>query len=728
MAVEDKLLDHKSNNFLASICFTRANIHGVAFLDISTGEFLVSEGDIQHIEKLIHSFLPKEIIFSKSYKQKYLDLFGEQVFHFTLDEWIFTEDFSSEKLQDQFSVNNFKGFGIEDMLLAKIAAGSCLHYLSTTENGRPAHINSIKRIHADDYLWMDKFTIKNLELVEAGHSTGTALIDVLDKTSSPMGARMLKKWLLLPLIDYEKIRKRLGIVEFMIKEDEFQDLLTSQLKSIGDLERLISKISLFRVNPRELNHLKNALIAIKPILSYLKETDFESIKELIESFDLCDNLVQSISKQLVENPPTSIQKGGVIATGFHEELDDLRNTISNSKDLLLDIQKHEAEKTGINNLKIGFNNVFGYFLEVTNRYKDQGLIPDNWVRKQTLSNAERYVTEELKKLEHKILTAEERIKDVESELFDQLILEAQKFIHPVQKNADCLGYLDCLSSFARLAIYNQFCKPEVNETYIIDIKDGRHPVIEELLPIGESYVPNDIHLNNEDTQIMMITGPNMSGKSAVLRQTALICLLAQMGSYVPASSAKLGIIDKLFSRVGASDNISSGESTFMVEMNETASIMNNISSRSLILMDEIGRGTSTYDGISIAWSLAEYLHDNKKARPKTLFATHYHELNELANRHSRIKNYNVSVKEIGQKVLFLRKLVAGGSLHSFGIHVAKMAGITSKSIVERAAHEILVQLEQKSIDNGDGEKSFEGQPGFQIFRKKIREDLLNQCN
>ena len=704
IAIDDKLLDHKSNNFLASVHFGKKNRIGLSFLDISTGEFLVCEGEPAYIDKLIQSFNPSEIILSKDHQEKFKELFGSRFYLFTLDEWVYHFDYCREKLIEHFEVVSLKGFGIEEMDLAQIAAGASLHYLATTENNNLKHITNISRIQEDRYVWLDRFTIRNLELMYSNHEGGVSLIEVLDQTVSPMGARLLKKWVILPLKSIPLIQNRLNTVQFFIEQQELGSQIEQQIRLIGDLERLISKVPLGKINPREVRQLKRALEAIDPIKAMLAATDSSFLQKIEEGLNPCPNLIEKIGKTIVEDPPANMAKGSFIASDLDEELDELRDLIANSKQRLLEIQQREAEKTGITNLKIGFNNVFGYYLEVTNKYK--GMAPEEWVRKQTLTNSERYITEELKLLETKILGAQDQIQAIEERIFSELVLELSDYIRPVQHNASLIGRLDCLLSFAKLAQKNKYRKPNITEDFVIDIKAGRHPVIEKQLPLGESYVPNDVYLDNDSQQIMMITGPNMAGKSALLRQTALIALMAQMGSFVPADEANLGIIDKVFTRVGASDNISSGESTFMVEMNETASIMNNISDRSLILLDEIGRGTSTYDGISIAWSIAEYLHTNGSVRPKTLFATHYHELNELANRFERIKNFNIATKEIGQKVIFLRKLVPGGSQHSFGIHVAKMAGMP-KSIVQRAS-KILEQLEKKSITQEKKELTKEG--------------------
>jgi DNA mismatch repair protein MutS len=698
VTIDDALLDRKSNNYLASVHFTSRGHHGIAFLDISTGDFLVSEGSIEGIYKLIESFTPSEIIHSKSYTKLLQDQFGDKYYNYALDEWVYTEDFTREKLLDKFAVTNLKGFGIEEMMMAQVAGGAAIHYLSTTKNDRLSHISAIQRIQSDDFVWLDRFTIRNLELVNSFHETGKSLLHIIDQTSTPMGARMLRKWVMMPLIAVSKINERLDAVAYLLQESSATLNIDTHIKKIGDLERIVSKLSMGKVAPREIIQLGEAISMTNEIKNAFSEVSIPLIANLAAHLNTCETAKSLIDKSIKLDPPSMISKGGVINDGFNADLDELRSIIKNSKAILLDLQNREAEKTGITNLKIGFNGVFGYFLEVTNKYKDQDLIPSHWVRKQTLSNAERYITDELKILEDKILNAEDKILELEESLYNDLINNLMSFIDVLQVNARVIAQIDCLISFAKQASRNQYCKPHINDGLEIKIKSGRHPVIEQQLPIDQAYVPNDIVLDNQDLQIMMITGPNMSGKSAVLRQTALIVLMAQMGSYVPAEAAEIGFVDKIFTRVGASDNISSGESTFMLEMNETASIMNNISERSLILLDEIGRGTSTYDGISIAWSLAEYLHNNKKATPKTLFATHYHELNELADKYPRIKNYHVTTKEVGNKVIFLRKLVQGGSEHSFGIHVAAMAGMP-RTIVERAS-EILLELEKKSLNNG----------------------------
>ena len=704
VAIDDKLLDHKANNYLASLAFGKKSRFGLALLDVSTGEFLVSEGSAAYIDKLLQSFSPSEIIFGKGYAKAFHEHFGDKFYTFPLDDWIYTEDYTREKLLEKFQVQSLKGFGVEELALAQVAAGAVLHYLATTENKNLQHLTSINRIQADRYVWLDRFTIRNLELIHSPHPSGVPLIDILDATLSPMGARLLKKWVVLPLKDRSRVEARLEMVSHFLTHPDFNTEIEQQIRLIGDLERLISKVPLGKINPREVVQLGSALAAIQPIKAVLTQSESAALRQIGEGLQNCRALREQIEREVIPEPPVNLNKGGVMADGINGDLDELRSIISNSKDLLLDIQKVEAEKTGIASLKIGFNNVFGYYLEVTNKYKNQGLIPDNWIRKQTLTNAERYITEDLKKLEAKILGAEEKILALEEGLFADLIHRIHDYIHPIQQNAQLLAKVDCLQSFARVAIKNGYTRPEINDGHRIHIQEGRHPVIEQHLDLGETYVPNDVFLDNEEQQILMITGPNMAGKSAVLRQTALICLMAQMGCFVPAAKAQIGIIDKVFTRVGATDNISSGESTFMVEMNETASIMNNISDRSLILLDEIGRGTSTYDGISIAWSIAEFLHNHASAQPKTLFATHYHELNELANKFPRIKNFNIATKQVNNKVIFLRKLVPGGSNHSFGIYVAQLAGMP-RAIVQRA-NKILQQLEQKAIvPQGEGASS-----------------------
>ena len=701
VTVDDNILDGRQNNYLASVHFTSKKEWGVAFLDISTGDFMVSEGTPASIEKLIDSFNPSEIITSKAFSHEYEKVFGERYYHYGIDEWVYMYDYAREKILDKFDVTNLKGFGIEDMPWAQIAAGAILHYLNITQNQKTAHISRINRIQSENYVWLDRFTIRNLELIRSTHESGKTLADIMDKTVTPMGARLMKNWILLPLLSLERIRTRLDMVEYFVEKYYDQESLTELLRQVGDLERIASKLAMEKINPRELLQLKKSLELLPDILSVLNGSSHKALVMMADKIQLCEALKNDIHNTLSDDPPVLLAKGNVIKQGCHDELDELRHVIKNSKQLLIEIQTREIERTGINSLKIGYNNVFGYYLEVTNKYKDHDRIPESWVRKQTLSNAERYISDELKQLETKILTAEERIQALEEKIYTELVVKVSSYLDPIQQNARNLAMLDCVLSLAHIAEKHNYCRPIVDDSLVLDLKAARHPVIERQLEAGHAYVPNDIYLSNEDVQIMMITGPNMSGKSAVLRQTALIALMAQMGSFVPAESAHIGLVDKVFTRVGASDNISSGESTFMLEMNETASIMNNVSERSLILLDEIGRGTSTYDGISIAWSLAEFLH-NGRVRPKTLFATHYHELNELADKYPRIRNFNVATKEIGNKVIFLRKLTEGGCEHSFGIHVAAMAGMP-KDIITRAM-EILSDLEKKSIQS-DGQKS-----------------------
>jgi len=695
-AIDEKLLDHRSNNFLASLYRPSSDFLALSIVDISTGEFYVIEGTWNDIARLLQGFAPTEVIMPKSVIKEFQARFSSAYYVFGIDEWVYTVDYTREKLLEQFNVTSLKGFGIEDMTGGKMAAGATIHYLHSTEKRQLGHIRSIQRLTLDKYLWLDAFTVRNLELLSPQQSGGTALIDVLDRTVTPMGSRMLKSWVVMPLLSLEAIESRLNRVAFFMADKNLMESFQAVLKQIGDVERIASKLALRRISPRDLVQLKRSLQRLPELISKLKKTE---LPELIKNADLlneCTIAHEMISKQMNDDGPALLSKGGVFRSGFHDELDELLNLVNNSKDILLEIQQSEASKTGITNLKIGYNNVFGYYLEVTNRYKDLGLIPENWIRKQTLTGAERYITDELKKLESKILGAEERISVLEEYLYEQLVESLQEFISPILNNANIIAQLDVLLSLSQIAGKNRYTRPHVNDSLELIIEGGRHPVIEENLPISEAYVPNDLELDPENNQIILITGPNMAGKSAILRQTALIALMAQMGSFVPADRATIGLVDKIFTRVGATDNISSGESTFMVEMNETANIMNNISSRSLILLDEIGRGTSTYDGISIAWSLAEYLHNHPKHRPRTLFATHYHELSELENSHSRIKNFHVATQEINGKVLFLRKLMPGSTQHSFGIHVARMAGMPHE-IINRAS-QIMTTLESKHID------------------------------
>lgn len=694
VSFNDNVLEKKQNNFLASIHVGKNNL-GIAFLDISTGEFYAAEGSETYVYKLIQSFSPAEIIFSKPQREKFENQFSEEFATFALDEWVYATDYTYEKLTTQFKTANLKGFGIEGMAEAIIAAGATLHYLEATEHKDTHHIASISRIDEDKYVWLDKFTIRNLEIVNPQQEGGVPLIQILDKTVTAMGSRQLRKWMILPLKEKSAVEERLDVVETFYQHEELAEKIIDQLGHIADLERLISKVAVGRINPREMIQLKRSLQAAIPIKDLLVKQASPSLKKLGDQLERCEFLLTKIESELKEDAPMLLHQGGIIKEGVDAELDELRSIAFSGKDYLLKIQKREVEKTGISSLKISYNKVFGYYLEVSNAHKDK--VPSEWIRKQTLVNAERYITEELKTYEEKILNAEDKLTVIEQKLFQNLILQAADFISQIQQNARVIAVLDCLLSFAVVAKTNRYAKPEVNDTTIIDIKDGRHPVIEKQLPIGESYVPNDIYLDNEIQQILVITGPNMAGKSALLRQTALIVLMAQIGSFVPVASAKLGMVDKVFTRVGASDNLSRGESTFMVEMMETASILNNLSNRSLILMDEIGRGTSTYDGVSIAWAIVEYLHNHKEFKAKTLFATHYHELNQLAEDLVRVKNFNVSVKETGEKIIFMRKLKEGGSEHSFGIHVAQLAGMPNKIVIR--ANEILHFLEKDKHKN-----------------------------
>ncbi|MDG2086518.1 MAG: DNA mismatch repair protein MutS [Flavobacteriales bacterium] len=687
VSYNDLTLENKRNNFLATIYYGKLYI-GISFLDVSTGEFLVGEGTKDYIDKLLNSFEPMEIIYQKDKKNKIEIDFNITSSTFMLEDWVFNFDYSNELLNKQFDTKSLKGFGILDLQEGVIAAGVALHYLNETKHQKTKHILNISRIHKDHYVWMDRFTIRNLELFSSTNEGAVTLIDILDNTNSPMGGRMLRRWLALPLKDVNHIRLRHQIVDEIFSDDVITNILIKEIRAIGDLERLISKVATLRINPRECCRLKDALLSLKPIKNLCNTTNVNALRDILNKIDLCVSIISKIEAEISDDPPLLIHKGNVIKTGINKELDDLRSIQSSGKDFLNKILNREIKNTGINSLKISFNNVFGYYLEVRNKYKDQ--VPSNWIRKQTLVNAERYITEELKEYENKILSAEDKIQTIESRLYNDLVLSLTEFIEPIQINANLVSQLDCLLSFSLIAKKNNYCKPQVNISSKLVIKQGRHPVIEQQLDAGDTYVPNDIFLDRDQQQIMMITGPNMSGKSALLRQTALIVLMSQIGSYVPANSAEIGLVDKIFTRVGASDNISMGESTFMVEMSETASILNNLSENSLILMDEIGRGTSTYDGVSIAWAIAEYLH-NHKTKAKTLFATHYHELNEMAKEFSRIKNYNVSVKENGKNIIFIRTLKQGGSEHSFGIHVAKIAGIPKK-VVEKAS-KILKKLE-----------------------------------
>ncbi|MDB9775655.1 DNA mismatch repair protein MutS [Vicingaceae bacterium] len=730
ISYSDKVLDHKSNNFLASVHFSKKSI-GVSFVDVSTGEFLVAEGSTEYIDKLLQSFAPAEIIFQKKHKPLFEGSFGKGHYTYTLEDWVFTQEFSEDVLLKHFQTKSLKGFGVEDYQNGVVAAGAVLHYLADNKHNQLQHISAISRIEEDRYVWLDRFTIRNLELIHSPHENAKTLIDVIDDTISPMGSRMLKRWIALPLKDIQPIEERLNVVTEFIKNEQSAQLLKVSLERIGDLERLISRAAVGRISPREVGQLNRALSEIGPIKELCSATTNEALKKIGEQLNPCGTIQERIQRELVDEPPVALSKGDVIAAGVNAELDELRELKKNGKDSLLKIQQRESEATGISSLKIAFNNVFGYYIEVRNAQKDK--VPETWHRKQTLVNAERYITEELKEYESKILGAEGKISTLESKLYNDIVLALADYINPIQLNANLLARLDCLLAFSRIAIKYNYTRPQIDESKALEIILGRHPVIEQQLPLGDEYIANDVYLDDSTQQIMMITGPNMSGKSALLRQTALIVLMAQVGCFVPAKHAKIGLVDKIFTRVGASDNISLGESTFMVEMNETASILNNISDRSLILLDEIGRGTSTYDGISIAWAIAEYLHEAKSAKPKTLFATHYHELNDMSKQFKRIKNYHVSVKEINNKIIFMRKLVAGGSEHSFGIHVAQMAGMPPKLI--RRANEMLVHLEKShaseeaskklasaSVNSDDYQLSF-----FQLddpVLQQIKEELI----
>jgi DNA mismatch repair protein MutS len=690
VSYSDNIVQQKSNNYLASIYFDKT-IVGVSFLDISTGEFLVAQGSVNYVDKLLQGFKPTEVIMSRKQSKEFLEQFGSSYYTYYLDEWPYSGDYATETLLKHFEVNSFKGFGIDRMLVGIVAAGVALHYLNETEHRNLQHISHISRIEEDRYMWLDRFTIRNLELIGSPNENAITLSDVLDDTSSPMGARLLKRWIVMPLKDRKSIQERLNVVEYFYNNTQLREDLIREIKQVGDLERLISKIGLLKANPREITQLKRSLYAIEKLKLLTNVAESESLRMISEQLNTCAIIREKIEHTIHAEPPVLLNKGNVIADGVDADLDKLRKVAFGGKGYLLEIQKREAEATGIPSLKIAFNNVFGYYLEVTNTHKDK--VPEGWIRKQTLVNAERYITEELKEYEDQILGAEEKIQVIENRIYGELLVSISEYIKPIQLNAQLIAKLDVLLNFATIAQKNYYVKPEISDSKILDIKGGRHPVIERNLPIGEDYITNDTYLDPDTQQIIIITGPNMAGKSALLRQTGLIVLMAQIGSFVPAKEASIGLVDKIFTRVGASDNLSSGESTFMVEMNETASIMNNLSDRSLILLDEIGRGTSTYDGISIAWAIAEFLHNHPSARAKTLFATHYHELNELNNSMPRIKNFNVTVKELNNKVIFLRKLMPGGSEHSFGIHVAKLAGMPPK-LIGRAS-EILKRLEQE---------------------------------
>lgn len=696
VTVNDKILQHKNNNYLCAIHFDKAGV-GLAFVEVSTGEFLCAEGNTAYIEKLVQNFSPSEIVYSKKNQKQYLELFGNKFHTYAMDDWAFTHDAAYNKLLQHFKTPTLKGFGVDTLLLAQVSAGACLQYIASTELNNLQHIRNIQRIDDENTVWLDRFTIRNLELVDGIHPDSVSLLQVIDKTITPMASRMLRRWVIAPLKKIEHIEQRLSAVAFLVSEKEKAHAIQKQLQTIGDLERLVSKIPLLKISPREVLYLARALKAVLPIQTVLKNSNNEALFRLQSKLCNLDFLIDKIEKHIADDAPALLQKGNVIKSNIHPDLDELRHIITNGKDLIIEIQTRETERTGISSLKIGFNNVFGYYLEVRNTHKEK--VPTDWIRKQTLTGAERYITPELKTLEEKILSAEDKIQSLEEKIYTELILSFIEYIEPIQTNARIIATIDCLLSFASASAEYNYAKPTIDDSEIIDIRNGRHAVIERSLPLGEQYVANDVMLDNTTQQIIILTGPNMSGKSALLRQTALIVLLAQIGCFVPAESANIGVVDKIFTRVGASDNLASGESTFMVEMNETANIVNNISSRSLILLDEIGRGTSTYDGISIAWSLVEYLHNNPIAKPKVLFATHYHELNELANKFDRIKNYHIATLETENKVIFLRKLTQGGSEHSFGIHVAKMAGMPEPII--QKAEMVLHELESQRSSQSD---------------------------
>lgn len=718
VAMNDDILNAKSNNFLCAVHFGRKKL-GVAFVDISTGEFLTSEGNEEQIDKLLQNFAPNEILISKAHKKEFAEVFGATFHTFYMEDWVFQEDYALENLTNHFKTNTLKGFGVDHLREGVIASGVVLHYLSETQHRQLQHISTLQRIAEDEYIWMDRFTIQNLELYHSTNANAVTLLDVIDRTISPMGGRMIKRWLALPLKNIQKIRNRHQVISHLIESETLLEKLQTNIKQMGDLERLISKVSTGKVNPKEVIQLKNSMEAIVPIKQLASNSKNESLTLIGDQLQSCDVLRSKIKEMLSEEAPVNVLKGNTIAEGFSSELDELRGLATSGKNYLDQMLTRETAATGITSLKIASNNVFGYYIEVRNTHKDK--VPESWIRKQTLVNAERYITEELKEYEAKILGAEDRIANLEQQLFSQLVVWMQEYISPVQQNAQLIAQLDCLCGFTQLAKENNYVAPEINDSTDIDIRNGRHPVIEKQLPLGEVYIANDVLLDRNEQQLIMITGPNMSGKSAILRQTALIVLLAQMGSFVPAESAKIGYVDKIFTRVGASDNISMGESTFMVEMNETASILNNLSERSLVLLDEIGRGTSTYDGISIAWAISEYLHEHP-ARAKTLFATHYHELNEMSISFERIKNYNVSIKEIKDNVLFLRKLTPGGSEHSFGIHVAKMAGMPQQVI--QKANKILKKLEKSHSNEELTDKLQSAQNEMQLSFFNLDDPLL----
>jgi DNA mismatch repair protein MutS len=695
IAMSDNVLNYKENNFLAAVHFGKTAC-GLSLLDISTGEFLTGEGTYDYVEKLLGNFSPKEVLYDRTRKKDFEQFFGTKYCVFEMDDWVFTEQNARQKLLKHFGTKSLKGFGVEHLKAGIVASGAIMQYLELTQHTSINHITSLKRLEEEKYVRLDKFTIRSLELLQPMQEDGLSLLDVIDRTTTPMGGRMLRRWMVFPLKEVPRINERLDIVEYFFKHPDFRQLIDEQLHRVGDLERIISKVAVGRVSPREVVQLKNALMAVQPIKGACQTADNDCLRRLGEQLNLCESLRDRIEKEITPDPPQLVSKGGVIADGYSPKLDELRNISRGGKDYLLEIQQRETEKTGISSLKVGFNNVFGYYLEVRNTFKDK--VPEGWIRKQTLAQAERYITPELKEYEEKILGADEKILELEARLFSELIVAMQEFIPQIQINANILAHIDCLLSFAKVSEDNCYVRPVVDDSDVLDIHQGRHPVIETQMPLGERYVPNDVYLDTEKQQIMMITGPNMAGKSALLRQTALIVLMGQIGCFVPAESARIGVVDKIFTRVGASDNLSLGESTFMVEMTEAADILNNVSTHSLVLFDELGRGTSTYDGISIAWAIVEYLHENEHAHARTLFATHYHELNEMEKHFPRIKNYNVSVKEVDGKVIFLRKLVPGGSEHSFGIHVAEIAGMP-RSIVKRA-NTVLKQLEAEGSEVG----------------------------
>ena len=725
VSINDNILNYRENNFLAAVHFGKGTC-GVAFLDISTGEFLTAEGPFDYVDKLLNNFAPKEVLFERGKRGMFEGSFGSKFFTFELDDWVFTETTAREKLLKHFETKNLKGFGVEHLKNGIIASGAILQYLIMTQHTQIGHITSLARIEEDKYVRLDKFTVRSLELIGSMNDGGSSLLNVIDKTISPMGARLLKRWLVFPLKDVLPINERLNVVEYFFRQPDFKELIEEQLHLIGDLERIISKVAVGRVSPREVVALKVALQAIEPIEEACLEADNASLNRIGEQLNICKSIRDRIEKEINNDPPLLINKGGVMKSGVNAELDELRQIAYSGKDYLLQIQQRESELTEIPSLKIGYNNVFGYYIEVRNTHKDK--VPQEWIRKQTLANAERYITQELKEYEEKILGAEDKILILETQLYMELVQALSEFIPAIQVNANQIARLDCLLSFANVARENNYIRPVIEDNDVLDIRQGRHPVIEKQLPIGEKYIANDVVLDSSSQQIIIITGPNMAGKSALLRQTALITLLAQIGSFVPAESAHIGLVDKIFTRVGASDNISVGESTFMVEMNEAADILNNLSSRSLVLFDELGRGTSTYDGISIAWAIVEHIHEHPKAKARTLFATHYHELNEMEKSFKRIKNYNVSVKEVDNKVIFLRKLERGGSEHSFGIHVAKMAGMP-KSIVKRA-NDILKQLEADNRQQGIASKPMaevgETRGGMQLSFFQLEDPVLCQ--